>query len=93
MLAKNYLNERKKLHKSKHHKQFVIMTKSVNGPVFLKWNEIEDYITPSLYRMYNIWYKFHMGFGMPGNKAWDEQPLHIMDIIETFEKEYRSMRA
>jgi hypothetical protein len=69
------------------------MSKSVNGPIFIKWNEIEGHLTPEMYRMYDIWNKYNMGFGMPGGRAWDDQPLHIMKIIETCEREYRSMRA
>lgn len=46
------------------------MEKSANGPVFMKWNDIDDYLTDDAYRMYDIWYKYHMGFGLPGGKSW-----------------------
>ncbi len=40
---------------------------------------------------FNIWKKFHLGFGLPMGKSWDELPNHIMDIIEIFEQENRQL--
>jgi hypothetical protein len=51
-------------------------------------SEIPQYLDDEFYRMYNVFEKWQLGFGMPGNRPWDEQPVFIMDILEGFKGEY-----
>lgn len=58
----------------------------------VKRSDIDEYLTPELFRQYQIFERFEMGFGMPGNRAWDEQPIFIMEILETLRAEYNKIR-
>jgi hypothetical protein len=52
-------------------------------------SEIDDYLTPVFFRQYKIFERYKMGFGMPRGLSWDQQPDFIMDILETFQAEYK----
>lgn len=54
----------------------------------IKRSEIDDYLTHEFERQYKIFERFEMGFGMPRGLTWDQQPVFIMDILETFKAEY-----
>ena len=60
---------------------------------FIKRKEIESYLDHTFYNQYNLWKRFHNGFGLPLNKSWAEHPAFLMDIIELFIGEYKALQA
>lgn len=65
----------------------------VKDPVCtMKRNEINNYFTDELFKMYELWEMWSMGFGLPGGKSWTELPMFIIDIIKTFEHQHRKMK-
>jgi len=57
----------------------------------IRRDEIDSYLTDEFFRQYNVFEKYLKGFGLPGGKSWDQQPLFIMRIIETFQDEYMKL--
>lgn len=72
--------------------QTIFVGKKDSPKAFIKRNEIKSYLDAEFYGMYDLWNKFHIGFGLPFDKSWANHPAHIIDIIETFEHEYRYMK-
>ena len=72
------------------HKDIMVGPKKPKYDPFtmIKRSEIDDYLTEEFWRMWKIFERWEMGFGMPGGKSWDHQPVFIMDILETFKAEY-----
>jgi len=69
-----------------------IFVGNVDDPIaIIKRKDIVKYIDSTFYRLYNIWYKFHMGFGLPQLKSWSQHPVFLIDAIELFEAEYRKV--
>lgn len=73
-------------------KMHTINKRSLNSMMFvgppndpqgtLKKSEIKDYLDDDFMSAYNVWQKWHMGFGLPMTGAWAEVPKHIIDVIE-----------
>jgi len=65
-----------------------------DSPVaFIKRKEVEGFIDDTFFRQYNLWKKYHHGFGLPLEKSWANHPSFLIDIIELFELEFMEMQA
>ncbi len=73
--------------------QTIFVGKKESPKAFIKRNEIKGYLDEEFYRMLNVWEKFNMGFGLPLSKSWADHPNFLIEIIETFEKEYRYIKG
>lgn len=58
----------------------------------IKRNEIDEYLTDEFLNQYDVFEKWKMGFGLPRGLSWDEQPIFIMDIIQSLEAEYKKWK-
>lgn len=54
----------------------------------IKWSEVDKYITPEFWFVHKLFERFKKGFGLPGGRAWDEMPEHLICAIETLNDEY-----
>ena len=62
-----------------------------NPVAIIKRCEIDDYVDDDFNGMYDLWSKFHNGFGLPYERSWSNHPKRIIDIIETFELEFKKI--
>ncbi len=58
----------------------------------IKRSEVMDYLTPEFDRMYQLWKMYNYKMGLPGGLSWDQQPRHIVDIIETIQDQYELLK-
>ena len=66
--------------------------KTLIGPgkrkvAIIKRNQLESYVDSAMYRLYNIWKMWKMGFGLPLSGSWAEQPIWMIEIITMLEQE------
>jgi len=55
----------------------------IKNPVgIIKRSEIEGYFSSEMWKIYNIWQKYELGFGLPFSGTWFDIPKHIIDLIE-----------
>ena len=55
-------------------------------------SEIDSFLTPQFFRLYDIFEKFEMGFGLPiFGKSWAEHPKWMIDAIGMFKAEYKKL--
>jgi hypothetical protein len=71
----------------------IFIGKKENPKAFIKRKEVNEYCDYQFFQMYEIWENFNLGLGLPMGLPWDKLPLHIKDIIKTFEQEYKYMRG
>lgn len=65
-----------------------------NVIAIVEQRELYDYyLDDEFHDGWNIWYRYHMGMGLPFTGGWAEQPAHLIDIVETFESAHRAVMA
>ena len=56
---------------------------NVKDPVaVIERKDRPNYCDDDFYRAYNVWQKWHMGFGLPFPGTWAEAPKRVIDVIE-----------
>jgi hypothetical protein len=58
----------------------------------IKSEELDDYLTESFYRLYDIFEKYELGFGLPLDKTWPLHPKWMIDTISLFKSEYSKIK-
>jgi len=61
-----------------------------NPVLILKKGELKDLFTPFFDMLYEIWFYYHNGFGLPGGRAWDEQDPDIVAVVASFEAHFNA---
>ena len=55
----------------------------------IKRSEIKDYLQYEFFAQYEVWKKYHIGFGLPLETSWANHPKFLIDIIEVLEAEFK----
>ncbi len=60
-----------------------------DSPVYIcKKKEIPGLFTNEFYRLYEMWYMFHQGFGLPSPKHWTEQDPDLMKMLSNMKAHF-----
>ena len=61
-----------------------------HAPRWVWRSEIPALFTERFYRVLAVWWRFHIGLGLPFSGGWAEQPAYIADYLDILESMHQA---